>query len=166
MNLLLKHKKWTVIGLLILFLLPISILLFHKLKDNIHTVIPNQVYRSAQLTPEKLAKVIEQGQLKTIINLRGSTHHEWYRHESALAKSKNVEILSLKLPPKGLPTVADLKTLVHMIETAPKPFIIHCRKGADRTGLASAIALILFEDAPLPQSNGQIAWWYGAIFVR
>jgi hypothetical protein len=53
---------------------------------------------------------------------------------------------------------------VHVIQTAPKPMIFHCEGGADRTGMASAISVILFDKNPTKaQIERQASWHYNAI---
>ena len=46
---------------------------------------------------------------------------------------------------KKFPSIVKLRKLVNILRTAPKPILIHCKAGADRTGLASAIVLILHD---------------------
>ncbi len=45
-----------------------------------------------------------------------------------------------------LPQSNRLNQLVDALLTAPRPILLHCHRGADRTGMASAIALILNGD--------------------
>ena len=46
----------------------------------------------------------------------------------------------------------------------PKPLIFHCEGGADRTGMAAAISVILFEKNPTKwEIERQASWHYNAI---
>jgi hypothetical protein len=47
--------------------------------------------------------------------------------------------------------------LVYVLLHAQQPILLHCLGGADRTGLASAIALILDQNASLAESKTQIS---------
>jgi protein tyrosine/serine phosphatase len=44
---------------------------------------------------------------------------------------------------------------------APKPILIHCRSGADRTGLASALYLAAIAKTNEKTAEGQMSIFYG-----
>jgi len=155
----LTKRIWIGIGLLII----IGILLFPKLHANIHTVIPGQVYRSAQLNPQQLQQLINKYHIKSVINLRGKSHANWYQQENHLLGKDNIPLYDLHLPAKALPSAQTFKQLVNILDSAPRPVLIHCKNGADRTGLASAIIVILDNHNSLATAKQQISWWYGAV---
>jgi protein tyrosine phosphatase (PTP) superfamily phosphohydrolase (DUF442 family) len=136
--------------------------LFNFFTSNFHTVIEHKVYRSAQLSPEELKQCIKKYHLKTILNLRndGKNKPLILQEEKKIAQKYNLKYYNLKLPPQKLPDVQDLKLLVTILETAPKPILIHCKAGADRTGLASAISIILDDDRYLDDMVDQVSWQY------
>lgn len=136
---------------------------FPTLHNNIHTVIPGQVYRSAQLSPEKLDSFVRQHHIQAVINLEGHSQEPWFLQEQQTLADDHVQLYNIGLPAKGLPPDQQFKKLVQVLLTTPKPILIHCKNGADRTGLASAIALILYQGADLTTAKQQIAWWYGAL---
>lgn len=122
-----------------------------------HTVISHEVYRSAQLSPHRLHHYIETRQIKSIINLRGMQDHSaWYLKEVAMSTSMGVKHYDLALPSHRIPSVAELRALVYLLMQAPKPTLLHCLGGADRTGFASAVAMIL-TDHSLSQSEQQVS---------
>lgn len=152
------------IGLSIaLVLLVILAIVYTPLHNNIHTVIPGQVYRSAQLSPEKLDSLVKQYHIQAVINLEGRSQEAWFLQEQQTLADDHVQLYNIGLPAKGLPPAQQFKKLVQVLLTTPKPILIHCKNGADRTGLASAIALILYQGADLTTAKQQIAWWYGAL---
>ena len=124
----------------------------------VHTVIPDQVYRSAQLSPPLLAHYLKTKGIKSVINLRGSQPRtKWYRQEVALTEQMDVNHYDISLPSHTIPNKEKLQLLVYTLIHAPKPILVHCLGGADRTGLASAVALILDNNATLQQSKHQIS---------
>lgn len=132
-----------------------------ELTGNVHTVIPDQVYRSAQLTPEQLQTLITQDHLRSIIDLApGMFAHA---QELVVSHDHHVAHYDLQLHAYSLPSVADLKTLVVLLDTAPRPLLIHCHSGVDRTGLASAIVLILTPNTPVYKIKLQYSWLYLAL---
>jgi undecaprenyl-diphosphatase len=130
---------------------------------NFHTVIPNQIYRSAQLDQKQFIDYIDQHHIKSIVNLRGYDDGTWYSDELQASKDRQVQHYDLDLPAHGITSPEYMRTLAQIIITSPKPLLIHCWRGADRTGLASAMSLILLKDAPLAEAEAQISWKYGAV---
>jgi protein tyrosine phosphatase (PTP) superfamily phosphohydrolase (DUF442 family) len=159
--LLVKVIKRTVYSLLILLMLLATT--YWLLKDNIHTVIPNQIYRSAQLGSSEFKKIIREKNIHSIINLRGkNVDNDWYRKEIAVSKELGVKHYDFALKATKLPTRQQLLDLINLLETAPEPVLIHCEGGADRTGLASALVLLL-RGKTLPEANQEISFFYLAI---
>jgi undecaprenyl-diphosphatase len=138
---------------------------YNFFSDNVHTVIPGQIYRSAQFDHEKLTHYTKKFQLKTIINLRGSwpTNH-WYQVESRFAKTHHLNYYPIQFSAYHLPPKNRLRELVKLLQTAPKPLIFHCEGGADRTGMAAAISTILFHKNPsIGLIKRQASWYFNAI---
>ena len=130
--------------------------------DNFHVVVKEKVYRSAQLSEKRLRKLISSKRLKTIINLRGKSEgRDWYAKEKKVAKENSVQHYDLRFVAHSLPSCTQLDALVKALATAPRPLLLHCRGGADRTGMASAIALALENDSPLSELKRQFSLLYG-----
>lgn len=107
---------------------------------NFHKVDEGQLYRSAQLTKNELSKVISDYKIKTVINLRGENEGQsWYDNEKMVVDKYGVEIINIGMSAKSLPHRENLLKLLEAFEDAPKPILIHCKAGADRTGEAVAI---------------------------
>lgn len=142
-------------------LLSLSLGLVYLLtKDNIHAVIPGEVYRSAQLDDAKFSKLIEKYQLKSILNLRGAHPDKaWFKAEMKVSQAYGIKHYDLPMRAHKAPSAEQLTQLLHILKTAPRPLLIHCKAGADRTGLASALTLIL-NGAPLRQAKHQYAMTY------
>src|SRR5438552_3824984 len=94
--------------------------------DNVHTVIPGEIYRSAQFNHQALKKYTKKWHLKTIINLRGDwpTNH-WYRVESRFAKTHQLNYYPMYFSSYSLPPIQRLRRLVTVLQTAPKPLVFH-----------------------------------------
>lgn len=115
------------------------------IRDNIHTVEDGKLYRSAQLEEKKLEKLVHEKGIKTIINLRGNkTGEKWYDDEVAVAARNNVILVDIGMSAKRLPHKKDLLALLKAYEDVPRPILIHCRAGVDRTGEAAAIYQMLY----------------------
>ena len=151
------YKKILLITLGILLILSVTLtyLYFH----NFHTLIPNAVYRSNQLSKLEFAHAIEQYHVKSIINLRRDYPAAWYTDEIDISQAKNVQHYDVGMAAYALPDPKLLSQLVQTLEEAPRPVLIHCQGGSDRSGLASAILLILGGETSLPVINHQISYY-------
>lgn len=155
----LRCRKFLAMTIFILALLTAFYFLYFK--NNIHTVIPSQVYRSAQLSPQKLDDFIKRHHIRSIVNLRGAWEEDvFYRDEIRVSKQDHVKHYDLHLESLELPTLEQLRQLVLILQTAPRPLLIHCKNGADRTGLASAIVLTLQNKLSRDEIDKQYSWRY------
>lgn len=126
-----------------------------------HVVVANKVYRSAQLSLEALKRIIETKNIKTVINLRGAhPKTQWYQEELAVSKQMGIQHDDVSLSSYQRPSTAELRQLIYLLQYAPKPILIHCLSGVDRSGFASAAALILDGDASLQKSQRQFSLLY------
>lgn len=116
---------------------------FKKLCDNFHTVERDVFYRSGQLRPNRLAKYIKKYGIKTVINLRGENKTcDWWISERDVASKLEVNFYNLRFSARANESKENLKKLLHIYKTAPKPILVHCLSGADRTGEAAALWII------------------------
>lgn len=129
--------------------------------DNIHEVVPKTVYRSAQLSPAKLEKLIDENGIKSVLNLRGAEPGQpWYDGERAMTAKKSVELHDFALASAREVSPEQAQTLIELMEQAPKPMLIHCWAGADRTGLASALYLYAIENESSDKASSALAFKY------
>ena len=112
--------------------------------NNFYTVEAGQLYRSKQLNKKDLNSVIQKYGIKTILNLRGPNQgKKWYDIETIVAKQNNIYHFDIPFSAVRLPSKENIQALIFFYQYAPKPIYIHCAGGADRTGLASAVWLLL-----------------------
>lgn len=131
---------------------------------NFHVVIEERIYRSAQLSEKKLKRIVYEKKLKTIINLRGKDEEKkWYAMEKKIAENNGIQYYSFRLAPRRLPDCTMLDALIEVLKTAPRPLLIHCKGGADRTGVSSAIVLAIEKNPPLSELKQQFSLLYGVI---
>lgn len=112
-------------------------------QGNLGVVDPGRVIRSAQPTQE-LGHRIRDYQLKSILNLRaGSRDDWWYDAEVRMTEADGLSFYDLPLSATRRPRRHELLKLIDLFQDCPYPLLIHCKSGADRTGLASALYLML-----------------------
>lgn len=111
-------------------------------RANFRTVVEGQVYRSAQPSAGDLSDWKREYGIRTVINLRGA---KWRRSSSIRAVreeaiAEGMHLVDIRLGARSHPPPECLYRLIEAIETAPRPILLHCQSGVNRTGLASAVA--------------------------
>lgn len=133
------------------------------LHANFHTVVPGEVYRSGQMNASQLAGVIEEYGIRSVVNLRGSNAAEWYRDETNVTGRLGVRHVDFRLSARREATDEQIGRLLAILRNAPKPVLIHCKAGADRTGLVSALYCLAIEEQSAAEAVRQLALWYGHV---
>ncbi len=132
------------------------------LSERIDTVVKGRIYRSAQLSPQSFQKIIEDKGIRTVINLRGGPRDsQWYMKEREIAEKNNVLLHDIMLSAHNLPDYPTLQSIMDVLSRSERPVLIHCRRGSDRTGMVSALALAVEQDPPLGDVIKQFSWRYG-----
>jgi hypothetical protein len=132
------------------------------LGDNIHTVVPGRMYRSGQLTGGGLEQFIRERGIRTVINLRGCcAPMDWYLSECRVTHRLNVAQEDIGLSATRLPAAEELRRLVEVLDHCEYPILFHCFHGADRTGLACAIAELLDPNFTFEEATRQMGICYG-----
>jgi protein tyrosine phosphatase (PTP) superfamily phosphohydrolase (DUF442 family) len=147
-----KRYLWgsTAVTLLVIAGFALWVLL---LRENLHAVIEGELYRSAQPTPAMLERVQRDLGIRTVINLRGVWVGEsWFDQEVESSGELGLELHHIDMATFKLAPPDELRKLITLYESCPKPILIHCRHGADRTGLAVAIYKILYCGASLDEA--------------
>lgn len=134
--------------------------IFRLIWSNFETVIPGKVYRCNHPTPSRLTYLTQKFHLKTLINLRG--HRAC--GSDALSRRKSQELnlthLDMAFESRGAPHKDRILRFAQIYKNLEFPILIHCKSGADRAGLVSAI-IILLENGRVEQAMQQLSWKYG-----
>lgn len=135
-----------------------------QLTGNFHRVVANELYRSAQPTATDIAYYQKTHGIKTIINLRGeNTGSPWYDAEIAQAKQLGISHVDFRMSARRELTQAEAANLIAILEHAEKPVLIHCKAGADRSGLAAALYVAAVAKLGETAAEDQISIRYGHI---
>ncbi len=110
---------------------------------NFHWVREGEAARSSQAFFGGLEGLMTRHSLKAIVNLRGENSDlSWYRYERTVCERLGARHIDAQLDSRHLPTRAMLATLIEAFETAPRPFLMKCSGGHDRTAFACALYLV------------------------
>jgi len=129
---------------------------------NIHVVEPGQLYRAAQLNGSALDHVLDSYGIRTVINLRGEHNgRPWYDDEVAVTRKHGLIHIDVPMSANREPNRATISKLINALEDAPKPILVHCRSGSDRSGLASALYELIVAHKAAADAAGQLSFRYG-----
>ncbi|MDX1485985.1 MAG: dual specificity protein phosphatase family protein [Alphaproteobacteria bacterium] len=141
-----RWRWWKIAGLCLLVLIAnyaayAGVL---HLTGNFHEVVPGELYRSAQPTAQQIARYKAHYGIKTVVNLRGrNLDHEWYRQELAASRALGITHIDFRMSARKLLSEPRAAELLSILRSARKPILVHCRGGADRSGLVSALYLAM-----------------------
>ena len=129
--------------------------------SNADVVAPG-VIRSNHPTRERL-QVLAAAGLKSVLSLRGAKPTAHYHLEVKACRELGLTFLHAGLSDKRAPRPEHFRMLIEAFRSIDKPFLIHCKAGADRAGLASAIYLIEIERRPFAEARGMLSSRYGHV---
>jgi len=131
-------------------------------QGNFRTVTAGEAYRSAQLDRDELAGYTTKYGIRSVINLRGKSQTaSWYRDEIDFCAGHGIDHYDLQLSAGTQPSPEQMDSLVTIFRTAPRPVLIHCMAGADRSGLAAAIWKMEIDGVTPPEAERQLSIQYG-----
>lgn len=99
--------------------------------------------------------------MRAVVNLRGSNDGKaWYDEEIRASQALGLQHFDVALSAQHELSPAQIDAVLAMIERAPKPVLIHCNGGSDRTGLISA-AWLFAHGSSKAEADAQLALRYG-----
>lgn len=128
---------------------------------NFHWIEPGKAARSSQAYAGFLAAFLKGRGIRALINLRGpNPHWRWWRNEKKTTARISVEHRDVMLSSKRLPTRKMLLALLDAFDEIPRPFLLKCSGGQDRTSFAAALYIVHAEGwGAFDAAQGQFARW-------
>lgn len=133
---------------------------FRLVWTNLHAVIPGKVYRCNHPTPARLRQAVRKLGLRTLVNLRGHRQCGSDALSRNAAQQIGIAHLDMAFESRGAPHRDRILRFAQMYGQLQFPMLMHCKSGADRAGLASAL-VIMFEGGSAAQAMGELSWRYG-----
>jgi protein tyrosine/serine phosphatase len=129
--------------------------ILRALWHNFHEVAPG-VFRSNHPDHARLERYAARG-IRTILTFRGEVTKPFHRLEEESCASLGLDLHRIRMAARQAPRKEALLSLLDFFDGAPRPFLMHCKSGADRTSLASALYLIHAEGASVAEARRQMA---------
>ena len=128
--------------------------------ENLHRV-SSVLYRSAQPTPKGFTNLQTHG-VRSVLNLRE------YHKDTRRARHTGLHLMAYPVA-AGKVTEADVENCLKLMADAPKPVLVHCWHGSDRTGILVAAWRIVYENRSVADAEaefrddryGHHEFWYG-----
>ena len=133
---------------------------------NFHAVVAGEMYRAAQVSPAQIARHQADAGVQSILNLRGPRPGEaWYDAELATSAALGITHADFEMSASEEISAAEGAQLIALMRAMPKPLLIHCRSGSDRTGLASALYLAAIAGKGEEEAERQLSLRFGHFAV-
>ena len=124
----------------------------HKLSE--------KIYRSNQPFPWQILADKNKRGIKTIINLRGVRNCSSYFLEKETCEKHNIKLVNFPVTSRAAPKIETILAAKKLFNEIEYPVIMHCKSGADRAGLMSALYLILHKNIPVNEAKKQLSFKY------
>ena len=132
------------------------------LYDNTRIVAPGKLWRSYQPSPHKL-KIWRDMGARTIINLRGDKPSGFYFLEEEACEALGLELVTFRVFSREAPSKDILHGARALFRDIAYPAVMHCKSGADRTGLMATLYRFFEEGRPLPEAMDHLSLRYGHV---
>lgn len=122
---------------------------------NLSEIAPG-VWRSNQPGPARIRRYADMG-VKTIINLRGATPWSFYLFERDACERLGIQLIDAQIYAYRASRKEELVNLVDALKSVQTPFLMHCKSGSDRAGMASMLWLMIVNGDSLDKARRQLS---------
>lgn len=110
---------------------------------NFHWIEPGLAARSSQAYAGFLGPFLRAHGISAVINLRGpNPKWRWWHYEKRVCLKGAVAHYDVMLSSKRLPTTQMLINLIDTFGQSPRPILLKCSGGQDRTSFAAALWIV------------------------
>ena len=126
-------------------------------------VAPGRLYRSNHPLPWQIRLAARHHGIRTVINLRGN-RADCGADALSRAEAARLGLAHIDAPfeSRGAPHKDRILRLATIFQAMDEPALIHCKSGADRTGLAAGLWLML-QGRPVAEALAQLSLRHGHV---
>lgn len=132
----------------------VAYLNMHRLSD--------KAWRSAQPLPYQIHAMKRRG-IRTVVSLRGGQSFGSYPLEIEACRTAGIGFTVFEMRSRAVPTPEQVEKMVTFFDELEYPVLFHCKSGADRAGMMSALYLVLHEGVPVSEARRQLSLRYGHV---
>lgn len=110
---------------------------------NFHWVVQGELARSAQAYAGFLGAFLKRHGIRAVLNLRGpNPRWRWWHYEKRVCERIGIAHIDLAINSRNLILRLQLERMLEIAESAPKPLLVKCSGGQDRTSFVCALLLL------------------------
>ena len=118
-----------------------------------------EAWRGNQPDPKRIARLKAMG-IRTLLNLRGPSAFGVYLFEREACQELGLDLVDHEISAYALDSRETYLRLFELFDTVKKPFYLHCKSGADRSGLAAALYLLDRQGASVERAMQELSLKY------
>ncbi|MEM5517821.1 sulfur transferase domain-containing protein [Henriciella sp. AS95] len=127
--------------------------------QNLHQISP-EMWRANQPNPRQVREHARLRGIRTIVNLRGESTKGYYLLEKEACEAEGVALVDFQVFSRDTPKVETINAAKALFDTIEYPALMHCKSGADRAGLMSALYMIFRQEMPVSKALEQLSGKY------
>lgn len=135
---------------------------FFRVFFNTRSRISDEMWRSSQPLPYQVKSAARAG-IKTIVNLRGPSDNAFYRLEEEACRKHGVTLVNFVINSREAPLATTVAASKALFQDIAYPALMHCKSGADRAGLMSALYLMFRKGEPVETAARMLSLRYGHV---
>lgn len=117
------------------------------------------MYRENQPSPKRIEKLAKQG-IKTILNLRGESDKGYYALEKEACEKHGIKLIDFRMYSRDTPKKDRIHGLKEIFDAIEYPAMMHCKSGADRTGITGVLYRHFRMGIPIEEAIEQLRFKY------
>lgn len=104
-------------------------------------VVPGQLYRSGQMKPWPMERVLDRYKIRTIVTLLEPGYDPaWQELQTKMAEERDIRIVRIPMNSNGCGPFGDLDKAADILaDESARPVLLHCAAGVCRTGSSYAV---------------------------
>ena len=122
--------------------------------------VSDQVFRQNHPPPLMVKKAAARG-IATIVNFRRINEFGSNLLSEEFCKKYGIELVYFRALSREAPRKEMLREAAELFDSIEYPALFHCKSGADRAGLMSALYLLMQLKRPVEEAQKELSWKFG-----
>jgi protein tyrosine/serine phosphatase len=120
----------------------------------------DKMVRTSQLWPHQLRWWRDRAGIRTVVNLRGGFDASFYALEKDACDRLGLNLVNFTMRSRAVPSRDQILGAKRLFETIEYPALMHCKSGADRASVMSALYAHFQLGQPIEQAMQQLSFRY------